>query len=85
MSGKKLALLVVAFTLAVLIFGWFFLKVIMVNYDVDRDTSQPAQTETIDYYIHTSIKFRKENQPNTDSLLSHAVIPNQVYSCFTFC
>ncbi|TMN22877.1 hypothetical protein [Lentibacillus cibarius] len=77
MSGKKLILLVIALTLAALIFGWFFLKMVMFNYDVDRDTSQPAEMETIDYYIYTSIKYRKENQPNTDSLLSHAVGPNQ--------
>ncbi|MFD2761533.1 hypothetical protein [Lentibacillus juripiscarius] len=45
MNSKKVVLLVVAITLAILIFGWFFLKNVMINFDVDRDTSQPAQTE----------------------------------------
>ncbi|GGK06609.1 hypothetical protein GCM10007063_31490 [Lentibacillus kapialis] len=39
--GKKAVLLVVVITLAVLIFGWYFLQNVMINYDVDRDTSQP--------------------------------------------
>ncbi|WP_175284925.1 hypothetical protein [Lentibacillus jeotgali] len=43
--GKKAVLLVVAVTLAVLVFGWYFLQNVMINYDVDRDTSQPGQYE----------------------------------------
>lgn len=43
--GKKVVLLIVAITLAVLIIGWFILQNVMINYDVDRDTSQSRQPE----------------------------------------
>lgn len=43
--GKKVVLLVVGITLAVLIAGWFYLQNVMINYDVDRDTSQPDRSE----------------------------------------
>ncbi|GAA0440220.1 hypothetical protein GCM10008983_16470 [Lentibacillus halophilus] len=45
MSGKKAAILVIVFTLAVLIFGWFFLKNVMINFDVDKDASRHIQSE----------------------------------------
>ncbi|WP_164669883.1 hypothetical protein [Virgibacillus doumboii] len=40
MSSRKVVLLVIALTLIVLIFGWFFMQEVMINFDVDRDTSQ---------------------------------------------
>ncbi len=40
MNSKRVVLLIIALTLIILIFGWFLLKDVMVNFDVDRDTSQ---------------------------------------------
>ncbi|MBP1949747.1 hypothetical protein [Virgibacillus litoralis] len=40
MSSKIVVLIIVALTLIILIFGWFFLKNVMVKFDVDQDTSQ---------------------------------------------
>ncbi|SFB28959.1 hypothetical protein SAMN04488072_11366 [Lentibacillus halodurans] len=43
--GKKAVLLIVVLTLAVLLAGWLFLQHVMIDYDVDRDISQPVQSE----------------------------------------
>ncbi|MFD1361771.1 hypothetical protein [Lentibacillus salinarum] len=45
--GKKVVLLVITGTLAILIAGWFALQYVIDHYDVDRDTSQPVQTDMI--------------------------------------
>ncbi|WP_176446257.1 hypothetical protein [Lentibacillus sp. CBA3610] len=52
--GKKVVLLVVALTIAVLIFGWYFLQNVMNNFDVDRDTSEFGQPE-INHSIEISV------------------------------
>lgn len=49
--GKKTVVFIVAITLAVLIFGWYFLQNVMINYDVDHDTSHPAQSEINRSYL----------------------------------
>lgn len=43
-GGRKFVLLLVAMTVVILAVVWFTLKSVMLNYDVDRDTSQPAYT-----------------------------------------
>ncbi|WP_174616017.1 hypothetical protein [Virgibacillus ihumii] len=52
MGGRKFVLLLVTATLIVIIAAWFILQSVMVNYDVDRDTSQPehrTQLKTIQF------------------------------------
>ncbi|WP_175631822.1 hypothetical protein [Virgibacillus siamensis] len=41
-GGRKFVLLLVAVMIILIAVVWFTLKSVMVNYDVDRDTSQPA-------------------------------------------
>ncbi|WP_156418677.1 hypothetical protein [Lentibacillus amyloliquefaciens] len=45
--GKKTVILVVAVTLIVLIAGWYVLQNVMINYDVDRDSSLLGQSEHV--------------------------------------
>ncbi|MFC4558974.1 hypothetical protein ACFO3D_12300 [Virgibacillus kekensis] len=45
MNSKLIVLLVVILTLLILAFAWFYLKDIMLDYDVDSDTSQPASID----------------------------------------
>ncbi|SDQ76298.1 hypothetical protein SAMN05216232_3721 [Virgibacillus subterraneus] len=40
MSSKIVVIIIVALTLIILIFGWFFLKDVIVKFDIDQDTSQ---------------------------------------------
>ncbi|GAA0594545.1 hypothetical protein GCM10009001_08330 [Virgibacillus siamensis] len=47
MGGRKFVLLIVAVTLILIITVWLTLQSVMVNYDVDRDTSQPDHTSEL--------------------------------------
>ncbi|TFJ92740.1 hypothetical protein [Lentibacillus salicampi] len=61
--GKKAVVLVVTVTLAVLIFGWYILQSVIMDYDVDRDTSLSNHYELNSAYLSI-----EENQLIADSL-----------------